>query len=41
MTFKMRRLKKMHLLVVKIDYEKGQKYAEVLVDDVSVQRFKG
>ena len=41
-TFKMKRLKKMHFLVVKSDFnEMGQSYTEVLVDDVHVQKFEG
>ena len=40
-TFKMKRLKKMHLLVVKQIYDKDQFYTEVLVDDVLVQKIEG
>ena len=42
-TFKMKRLKKLHLLVVKYGYneETDQFYTKVFVDDVLVQKFEG
>ena len=42
-TFKMKKLKKLHLLVVKRGYneETDQEYTEVFVDDVLVKKFEG
>ena len=39
----MRRLKNMHILLVKLNYdkEKKQSYTTVFVDDVLLQKFEG